>query len=427
MVILYIFIALILLILINVPVAVALALVGTVATFMSYGSLAMPTVGMTMFEGATNFPLIAIPLFILAGAIMNASSISRRLIDLAMAMVGFIKGGLAMVTIGASVFFAEISGSSVAGVSAIGSILIPAMRKRGYTKEFAASISSSAASLAIILPPSIPMILYAVMSGESVVQMFVAGIFPGLLGAMGLAAMCYYLARKYNFPSEGRFRVSQLWIAFKEAIWALLIPIIILGGIFGGFVTATEGAALAVCVAIFISAVIYREFTVRNFIDSCKSAGVQTAVVMLLVAASAVVGGYLTETRIPQQIAMQISELTSNKYMILALLNIIFLILGIFLHSAAAIILVVPIVLPLVLEVGIDPLHFGLIVTLNLAIGQQTPPVASVLIAACSIAKSDIWATSKTNLWFIAVLFTILMINTYIPAFALALVNFVYG
>ncbi|WP_311065283.1 TRAP transporter large permease [Halomonas sp. DWK9] len=427
MIILYIFIALIALILINVPVAVALALVGTIATFITYGSMAMPTVGMTMFEGATNFPLIAIPLFILAGAIMNASSISRRLIDLAMAMVGFIKGGLSMVTIGASVFFAEISGSSVAGVSAIGSILIPAMRKKGYSKEFAASISSSAASLAIILPPSIPMILYAVMSGESVVQMFVAGIFPGLLGAMGLAAMCYYLARKYNFPSEGRFRLSTLWTALKEAVWALLIPVIILGGIFGGFVTATEGAALAVCVAIFISAVVYREFTIKNFIDSCKSAGVQTAVVMLLVAASAVVGGYLTETRIPQQIALQISELTSNKYVILALLNIIFLILGIFLHSAAAIILVVPIVLPLVLEVGIDPLHFGLIVTLNLAIGQQTPPVASVLIAACSIAKSDIWATSKTNLWFIGVLFTILMINTYIPAFALALVNFIYG
>ncbi|MCS2609819.1 TRAP transporter large permease [Halomonas dongshanensis] len=427
MIILYIFLALIALILINVPVAVALALVGTIATFMTYGSMAMPTVGMTMFEGATNFPLIAIPLFILAGAIMNASSISRRLIDLAMAMVGFIKGGLSMVTIGASVFFAEISGSSVAGVSAIGSILIPAMRKKGYSKEFAASISSSAASLAIILPPSIPMILYAVMSGESVVQMFVAGIFPGLLGALGLACMCYYLAGKYNFPAEGRFQASKLWTAFKEAIWALLIPVIILGGIFGGFVTATEGAALAVCVAIFISSVVYREFTVRTFIDSCKSAGVQTAVVMLLVAASAVVGGYLTETRIPQAIAMQISDWTSNKYVILALLNIIFLILGIFLHSAAAIILVVPIVLPLVLEVGIDPLHFGLIVTLNLAIGQQTPPVASVLIASCSIAKADIWATSKTNLWFIAVLFAILMINTYIPAFALALVNFIYG
>lgn len=421
------FIGLIGLILINVPVAIALGIVGALATIVSYGSYALPNIGMVMFDGATNFPLIAIPLFILAGAIMNASSISRRLIELASALVGFVKGGLAMVTIGASIFFAEISGSAVAGVSAIGSLLIPAMRSKGYSKEFAAAISSSAASLAIILPPSIPMILYAVMSGESVVKMFVAGIFPGLLGALGLAVMCYFLARRYNLPAEERFQASRLWKAFKGAIWALLIPVIILGGIFGGIVTATEGAALAVIVAIFISAVVYREFTLRNFYKACLDAGVQTAVVMLLVASSAVVGHYLTETQIPQQLANSIADMTSNKYIVLALLNVVFLILGVFLHSAAAIILVVPIVLPLVTAVGIDPLHFGLIVTLNLAIGQQTPPVASVLIASCSIARSDIWATSRTNLWFLAVLFVILMINTYVPAVALALVNLIYG
>ena len=427
MIIFFMFVGLICLILINVPVAIALGIVGAVATVSSYGVSALPNVAMVMFDGATKFPLIAIPLFILAGAIMNASSISRRLIDLASAMLGFIKGGLSMVTIGASIFFAEISGSAVAGVSAIGSIMIPAMKKKGYSKEFSAAISSSAASLAIILPPSIPMILYAVMSGVSVVKMFVAGILPGILGALGLAAMCYYLAKKNNFPSEGEFRAKKLWEAFKGAIWALSIPVIILGGIFGGIVTATEGAALAVVVAIFISTVVYREFNLRIFYKSCLDAGVQTAVVMLLVASSAVVGLYLTETQLPQQLANSISDMTDNKYIILALLNVIFLILGIFLHSAAAIILVVPIVLPLILAVGIDPVHFGLIVTLNLAIGQQTPPVASVLIASCSIAKSDIWATSRTNLWFLAVLFAILIINTYVPAFALSLVNLVYG
>ncbi|MCQ4326751.1 TRAP transporter large permease [Pseudomonas stutzeri] len=427
MTILYMFLGLILLILINVPVAIALGVVGAVAIFLSYGELALPNIGMVMYDGTTSFPLIAIPLFILAGAIMNASSISRRLIDLASAMLGFIKGGLSMVTIGASIFFAEISGSAVAGVSAIGSIMIPAMRSKGYSKEFSAALSSSAASLAIILPPSIPMILYAVMSGESVVKMFVAGIFPGLLGALGLACMCYYLARRHGFPSEGRFQAKRLWEAFKGAIWALSIPVIILGGIFGGIVTATEGAALAVVVAIFISAVVYREFTLATFYKACLDAGVQTAVVMLLVASSAVVGLYLTETQLPQQLASSIGELTNNKYVILALLNIIFLILGMFLHSAAAIILVVPIVLPLVLAVGIDPIHFGLIVTLNLAIGQQTPPVASVLIASCSIAKADIWATTRTNLWFLGVLVLILLINTYVPAFAMALVNAIYG
>jgi len=314
MTIFYMFLGLILLILINVPVAISLGIVGAVAIYFSYGALALPNIGMVMYDGTTSFPLIAIPLFILAGAIMNASSISRRLIDLASAMLGFIKGGLSMVTIGASIFFAEISGSAVAGVSAIGSIMIPAMTKKGYSKEFSAALSSSAASLAIILPPSIPMILYAVMSGESVVKMFVAGIFPGLLGALGLAGMCYYLARKNNFPSEGAFQTKRLWEAFKGAIWALSIPVIILGGIFGGVVTATEGAALAVVVAIFISAFVYREFTLRTFYKACLDAGVQTAVVMLLVASSAVVGLYLTETQLPQQLASSISEWTSNKY-----------------------------------------------------------------------------------------------------------------
>ncbi|WP_205909511.1 TRAP transporter large permease [Salinicola lusitanus] len=421
------FAGLLLLIVLNVPIAIALGLVGAVAVYSSYGVYALPNIGLTMFEGATNFPLIAIPLFILAGAIMNASSISRRLIDFAASLVGFVKGGLAMVTIGSSIFFAEISGSAVAGVSALGSLLIPAMKNRGYSKEFAAAISSSAASLAIILPPSIPMILYAVMSGESVVKMFVAGIFPGLLGALGLAVVCYFLARKHNFPSEGRFQASRVWKSFKEAIWALLIPVIILGGIFGGIVTATEGAALAVVVAIFISAVIYREFSLKTLWKSCLDAGVQTAVVMLLVASSALVGLYLTESQLPQQLAHSIAGLTDNKYVILALLNIIFLILGIFLHSAAAIILVVPIVLPLIIQVGIDPLHFGLIVTLNLAIGQQTPPVASVLIASCSIAKADIWRTTRTNLWFLGVLFIVLIFNTYVPDFALLLVHLIYG
>ena len=415
------------LILINVPIGVALAVVGAAGMYLSYGAMALPNVALTMYDGATSFPLLAIPLFVFAGAIMNASSIARRLIDLASAMVGFIRGGLSLVTIGSSIFFAEISGSAVAGVAALGSVLIPAMRKRGYSREFSAAISSSAASLAIILPPSIPMILYAVMAQESVVKMFIAGVFPGLLGALGLAFMAYFLARRNNYPVEDKFRLSRLATAFKNAFWALTIPVIVLGGIFGGFVTATEGAALAVVAALIISGLIYRELNLGKLYRACLEGGVQTAVVMLLVAASALVGDYVTEAQLPQQLAASIEGITTNTYAVLALLNVFFLILGMFLHSAAAIILVVPIVMPLIHAVGIDPVHFGLIVTLNLAIGQQTPPVASVLIASCSIAKADIWATTRTNLWFLAVLFVILLINTYVPAVALALVNLIYG
>jgi len=415
------------LVLLNVPIAVALGLVAMVTITIVQGADMLPNVALVMFEGATNFPLLAVPLFILAGAIMNASSISRRLVAFATALVGFVRGGLSMVSIGASLFFAEISGSAVADVAALGSILIPAMKKRGYSKEFAAAVSSSAASLAIIIPPSIPMILYAVMSGSSVVKLFVAGIIPGLLGAFGLAVVAYYLAVRNGFPVEERFRASRVWETFKDAIWAFLLPVVILGGIFGGFVTATEGAALAVLAALFIGTVIYRELDLRELHRACIEGGIQTAVVMLLVAASALIGTFLTEAQLPQQLARAISGITTDKYAVLALLNVAFLILGMFLHSAAAIILVVPIVMPLVTQVGIDPIHFGLVVTLNLAIGQQTPPVASVLMAACSIARADIWATTRVNLWFIGVLLLVLLLCTYVPAVSLTLVNLFYG
>ncbi|MBB6308289.1 TRAP transporter large permease [Xanthobacter tagetidis] len=423
----YMFVGLFGMVLLNVPIAVALAVVAVAAIWITQGAAMLPNVPLVMFDGATNFPLLAIPLFIFAGGIMNSSSISRRLVNLASAMLGFIRGGLAMVTVGASMFFAEISGSAVAGVAALGTLLIPAMKSRGYSKEVAAAISSSSASLAIILPPSIPMILYAVMAQVSVVKMFISGLLPGLLGGAGLAITSYFYARKYNFPVEQRFSLSKLGTAFREAAWALMLPVIILGGIFGGFVTATEGAAVAVVAALFISTVIYREQTLRDLYKSLVDAALQTAVVMLLVASSALIGVFLTEARVPQALAGSILEYTTNPYMVLLLLNIFFLILGMFLHSAAAIILTVPIVLPLIQQVGIDPVHFGLVLTLNLAIGQQTPPVASVLIAACAIAKSDIWKTTKANLGYIAVLLLVLMICTYVPWLALAPTRWFYG
>jgi C4-dicarboxylate transporter, DctM subunit len=414
------------LVFLNVPIAISLAVVAVAAIWITQGAYMLPNVALVMFEGATNFPLLAIPLFILAGGIMNTSSISRRLIDLASAVFGFIRGGLAMVNVGTSMFFAEISGSAVADVAALGSILIPAMKKRGYPGTFAAAVTSSSASLAIIIPPSIPMILYAAMAEVSVVQMFVAGILPGIVGGLGLFGLCYYYARKYNFPVEQVFQWSRLWTAFKDAGWALLMPFIILGGIFGGFVTATEGAALAVIAALFIATFIYRDLTWRAVYQACVDSAVQTAVVMLLVAASALIGVYLTESQLPQDLAKSLVSLTTNPYVILLILNVFFLVIGMFLHSAAAIILTVPIVMPLVTAVGIDPVHFGLVLTLNLAIGQQTPPVASVLIAACSIAKTDIWATTKANLGFIGVLVTVLLLCTYVPWFSLALIELFY-
>lgn len=415
-----------LLVLINVPIAVALGLMAVAGIVASGGVDALPNVGIVMFSGATKFPLIAIPLFVLAGAIMNVSGISQRLVAFASAVVGFVRGGLAMVSISASMFFAEISGSAVADVAALGSILIPAMRKKGYSRNFAAAVTSSSGTLAVIIPPSIPMILYAVMSSSSVVELFVAGIVPGVVGGLLMMFVAYVWARRAGLPAEEGFQLGRVWRTFRGAGWSLLLPVVILGGIMGGWVTATEGAGLAVAAALFVGGVIYRELDWAKLRQAVLDSGVQTAVVMLLVAASALLGDYLTEVRIPQQVAAAIMGLTDSKLAILALLNVFLLAVGLFLHSAAAIILVVPIVMPLVQAVGIDPVHFGLVVTLNLGIGQQTPPVASVLVTACSVAKADIWGVTKANLPFVAVLVAVLLLVTYAPAVPMALVEALY-
>ncbi len=420
------FLALIALVFINVPIAVALGIVALVAMVATSGPAVMPNLALVLFDGATKFSLIAIPLFILAGAIMNSSGISRRMIAYASALIGFIRGGLAIVSIGTSLFFAEISGSAVADVAALGSVLIPAMERKGYSKEFAAAVTSSSATLAVIIPPSIPMILYAVMSGSSVVEVFVAGIIPGVVGGVLMMAVAYRFAVRHNYPVEQTFQLSRLWQTFKDASWSLLLPVIILGGIFTGWVTATEGAGLAVVAATLIGGLIYRELDLKHLRSSMLDGGVQTAVVMLLVATSALLATYLTETQVPQKLAQSMIELTTNRYLILAMLNFFFLAIGLFLHSVAAIILVVPIVMPLVYAVGIDPVHFGLVVTLNLGIGQQTPPVASVLVTACSVAKADIWEVSKVNVRFVAVLLAVLLLVTYAPAIPLSLVNLFY-
>ena len=423
---LVLFSAVLALVLINVPIAVSLGIVAIIAMLISHGLDSLPNVAIVIYNGSTNFPLLAIPLFILAGAIMNASGISQRLIAFAASLFGWIRGGLAHVSIGSSLFFAEISGSAVADVAALGSILIPGMKAKGYPAPMAAAVMSSSATLAVIIPPSIPMILYAVMAETSVVQMFVAGIVPGILGAIGLMGVASFLARRYDLPREAAFSVKRVGQTAREAVWAFTLPIIILGGIFGGVVTATEGAALAVIAALFIGLVVYRELDLAHLKSAIIEGGVQTAIVMLLVATSALLGTYLTEVRAPQALAQAVSDFTSNKWAVLALLNVLFLFLGMFLHSAAAIILVIPIVMPLVHAVGIDPVHFGLIVTINLGIGQQTPPVASVLMVASSIAKASVWDVSKVNIWFIGILVAVLLLVTYVPVTGLGLVNLFY-
>ncbi len=425
MLVLALFVAMLLMILINVPIGVALAIAGVLGLLATEGWSSLVTIALDMYGGATKFSLIAIPMFVLAGAIMNAAGITKRLINFVSALIGFVRGGLAMVNVGVSLFFAEISGSAVADVAAMGSVMIPEMKKRGYKAPFAAAITSSSASLAIIIPPSIPMILYAVSAGTSVEQLFVAGLVPGLIGAAGLMSVAYMFARRYNLPTEEAFNLKRLRATFIDALPTFALPVIILGGIFGGFVTATEAAGLAVLAAVVIG-FWYRETNLTELRSALLEGGMQTAVVMLLVAASVLMGGFLTRAQIPQELAAALLAFTDSQYAILLILNVFFLVIGLFLHSAAAIILVVPIVIPLIQQVGIDPIHFGLIVTLNLAIGQQTPPVASVLITSCAIARANVWEVSKVNVPFIAVLLTVLLLCTYVPAVPMTLVDLLY-
>jgi len=269
------------------------------------------------------------------------------------------------------------------------------------------------------------MILYAASAGTSVEQLFVAGVVPGLLGAIGLMFVAYVFARRYDLPTEEAFNMPRLRETFMDALPAFSLPVIILGGIFGGFVTATEAAGLAVIAAIAVS-VWYRQIDLAHLRRAMLDGGMQTAVVMLLVAASVLMGGFLTRAQIPQQLATGILNFTDQQWAILLILNFFFLVIGFFLHSAAAIILVVPIVIPLITAAGIDPVHFGLVVTLNLAIGQQTPPVASVLITACAVARANIWEVSKVNVWFVMVLVLVLLLCTYVPSVPLFLVEYFY-
>jgi tripartite ATP-independent transporter DctM subunit len=419
-----IFGAIVLFTVIRVPIAFALVL--TAACFIvvkDVGSLSV--IPLTMFGGASSFPLLAIPLFILAGGLMETSGISLRLVNLAQSVVGFIRGGLGMVTVVATMIQSEISGSSVADAAAIGNVVIPTMEKRGYPRALSAAIVSNAASAAILIPPSIPMIIYAWMAEASVAKLFLAGFVPGFLACAAMMGVVYFYARKLNLPVEQRFNVRAVGAATVRAGWALSIPAIIWAGIFLSVATATEVGALAVLAAAAIGLFIYRELNGREMVRILRDSAQQTAVVMMIVAASAVLGWVLTSEQIPQKLAGLVLQTTHNKYLVLLFLNIFFFVAGMFLHSAAAIILIVPIVMPLIRQLGIDPIHFGIIVTINLGVGQQTPPVATVLFTTASIARVPFLDVFRAGWPFTLVLALVTLLVTYVPWLSLSVLDLV--
>lgn len=409
------------------PIGFALS-IGTLAGQILKGDQnAMLLVPQRLFNGADNFPLVAIPLFVFAGSIMNASGISQRLVNFGSALVGFIRGGLAHVTIVTSMIFAEMSGSAVADAAALGSVLIPAMRRKGYPANFAVSVVSSAATIAIIIPPSIPMILYAVIAEVSVTKMFLAGFIPGVIFGLSLMVISYILARIRHYPIEQKFSWSELGRATVAAVPSFTVPLIILGGIFSGIFTATEAAGVAVVAALVVGGLIHRELRMAELPRMVMDSALQSAVVMLIVAASAHMGSFLSNEQVPQKLTAGLLSVSRDPVVILMMLNVLFLIAGMFLHSAAAIITIVPIVLPLIKAVGIDPIHFGLVMTINLGIGQQTPPVASVLLTTCSIGKITIAEAMKVCYLFILTMIVVLLLVTYWPELTLFLPRTVGG
>jgi C4-dicarboxylate transporter, DctM subunit len=412
-------------IVLGVPIAVSLGV--TAIGFLATGTVPMTIVPLLMFSGLENFVFLAMPMFMIAGEVMNRAGLAEDLIEFASSLVGFIRGGLAMVNIGASMVFAEISGSAVADVAAQGSILIPQMARKGYPVAFAAAITSSSASIAIIIPPSLAFILYGAIAGVSVVKLFIAGIIPGAIMGIALGLFSYGFAIRYGWTAESKFILSRVWRSFRKAAWSLSLPVIILGGILGGIFTPTEAAAVAVAAALFIGFVIARTLKISDLPSIILVASKRTSIVLLMVATSAVFGWFLANEGIPQAIAQAVMATSDNRYIVMFWMNLMLIALGMILHGSAGTVLTVPLALPLVVQLGYDPIHFGVILAMNHAIGQQTPPVASVLMTASAVSGAKIGDIMYYNKWFILCIFLVLQLVTYVPQLSLWLPNMLIG
>lgn len=402
---------------IGVPIGFALMVTATVAMAISGIDLIM--VPVQMFSGTNSVVLLAIPLFILMGELMGATSISDRIIALASALVGWIRGGLAHVNVVTSMFMAEMSGSAVADAAVMSKIFVPSMERQGYPKSFAAAVTATSATLGIIIPPSIPMVLYGVTTNTSIKDLFIAGIVPGILLGGAFMVTSYIFARREGHPVDRKFELPRLGVAFTRALLPLTIPVIVVGGLIAGIVTPTEAAAVGVVAALAFGVGLQRDLGARKLYELMVVTVRQTSVVMMIIAGSAVLGQFLANEQLPQKLAAALGGVTDDYVLRMLLINAFLLILGMFLHASAAIIVVVPMLLPLALEMGIDPVHFGVIVCLNLGVGQQTPPVASVLLTVCSATGLRIEQVLGYGKWFILAMFVTLMVVTFVPGTAL--------
>ncbi len=397
----------------GVPVAVAIG-AGTMIALDQSGTplLVMPQ---QMFQGINSFALVAIPMFILAGDIMSKGQVSQRLVALAEALLGFLRGGLSIVSVLAGMFFAAISGSGAATTAAVSSTLIPELQRKGYDPASAASLIAASGTIGVVIPPSVPMIIYAVIAQESVARLFLAGIIPGIAMGVGLMAIALVQGYRRAYPRGAAFSLRTIWRSFRAAFWGLMTPVIILGGIFSGYFTPSEAAVIAVNYAIFVALFIYRDMTLRDLYHVLIRAGVTTAVIMIVISASAALSWALSSWQVPSAIANSVLGLSTNTWMLLALILLLILLTGIFIETASALIILTPILLPLAVQLGIDPVHFGIIIVVGLAIGMITPPVAINLYVASSVTGLGLERIARAVLPYLAVLVLVLVLIAYLP------------
>ena len=398
----------------GVPIAFSLGLSSLGALLIGDGSLAV--VASRLYSAADSFSLMAIPFFVLAGCIMEKGKLSRRLIDFAMELVGPLKGGLGYVTVVTSMFFSAISGSGPATTAAIGSITIPAMEENGYDKKFATALQATSGAMGPIIPPSIVFIQYGVATGTSIGALFIAGIVPGLLIGAALIIMNGIISHKKGYGgSNTKYSVIRIWKSFKNAALVILMPVIILGGIYGAIFTPTEAAIVACVYGLILACVIYRELSLKDikdvFVSSCKT----TSMIMLVITCASLFGWILSSERIPERIAASVLAVTSDKFTLLIAINILLLIVGCLLDQGSATIILAPILTPIAVAVGVDPIHFGALMVTNLCLGLVTPPVGVNLYVACGIAKLKIEDIVKPVLLLLGACLVMQMIITFVP------------
>jgi tripartite ATP-independent transporter DctM subunit len=415
------------LMLIGTPVAYALGLAALAGAW--WIDIPLDAVMIAIGNGVNKFSLLAIPFFVLAGAIMAEGGMARRLVAFANVLVGFVRGGLSLVNILASTFFGAISGSSMADTASIGTVLIPEMAKKGYPREFATAVTVSGSVQAILIPPSHNAVIYSLAAGGtvSIAALFIAGVLPGLLLGATLAVLCLFMARKRDFPRGEVIPLKQALRICVEALWGLMTMVIILGGILSGVFTATESASIAVLWAFFVTMFIYRDYKWRELPKLIHRTVKTLAIVMILIAFAASFGYVMTLMQIPLKITTALTTLSDNRYVILALINVLLLVLGTLMDMAPLILILTPILLPVVKLIGVDPVHFGMIMMVNLGIGLLTPPVGGVLFVGAAVAKLPIETVTRALLPFFGAMLLVLAAVTYIPALSLWLPSLLLG